>query len=154
MNNSIVQVLTAFCTSMYIWETACMATSHLEERWSGDEALCDRLEILLDMQEDWLRGIYRKFCLPDIDPGEDMTIGDPPEYDPEHFEIQKIAEESGAATAEVRQALLHRKQGRIAVRGHEVIEYHLRQVGSEWRLENRRTHYDLAGNVVQDHDSL
>ncbi|HBY98623.1 MAG TPA: hypothetical protein DEP84_32535 [Chloroflexi bacterium] len=154
MNNDIVKVLTGFCTAMCVWETACFATDQLEDRWSGVEETCYELDLLLEMQEEWLCGIFKKFCIDHSKPTRGATFGSPPEYDPAHFDVTEIDIVKDSATAIVRQATLLSKGQEVVVDGYELVHYFLKRVGNVWKLEDRRRHTDLQGRVLQAWNSL
>jgi len=154
MSEEVEGVLKRFCVAMYILDIACYPLKKMGHAWSGREADVYKFDLLIELQREWVRGVFQMFCVATESPERDYGVGsDPPGYHPDYFDVVEIKVNGKKATAKVRQPSLSRmvpsKGGGIVVMNDKHYIYHLRLTPEGWRLEDRREAVFEDGEIIE-----
>lgn len=157
MNDKIADLLKRFCVAMYVLDIACFSLRQPMHAWSGKDADAYKFDSLIEMQREWVRGVFKRFCIDYENPKRDYGVGaDPPDYHPDYFDILEIKVKGKKATAKVRQPQLGRMKpsmgGGIVIAkgvGGDILVYHLKLTDVGWRLEDRREFHWEDGRIIR-----
>jgi hypothetical protein len=155
MNDEIVNTLKRFCVAMYILDLACLPINQARHAWSGKEEYVDEFTLSMEMPREWVRGVFKEFCMAYENPKRGWSAGgDPPDYHPDYFEILEVNVKGKKATAKVRQPALGRrvqsKGGGIVAMVPQVFTYYLKMTEDGWRLEDRRDcFFEDSGRTIK-----
>ncbi|MDC1142118.1 NTF2 fold immunity protein [Planctomycetota bacterium] len=139
-DSEIHDLVLGFISAMNKWEIACKANSRKERKGLLDMEETDKIDM------DALVEVYKKYCLEWEKPKRGVTWRDPPSYDPDCCTIRKIESSKDSVVVEVLYESDFFMDG--------ITQYFAQERDGAWRLEDRRRHLDLEGNVVQEWNTL